>query len=157
MATKKILLCVDFSENSVPALDKAIEFAKVFEAELILLNVVGVFLPDAPGWQGGVPLDLTGVEQRLHEACRVRLEGIADIIREQVPRVTACARRGVPPAREIVRFAEEQEVDLIVMGTHGRTGFKHLILGSTAENVVRIAKCPVLTVRSGPQDERDAS
>lgn len=49
---------------------------------------------------------------------------------------------------EIVKFAEENSIDLIVLGTHGRTGFTHLIIGSTAENVVRMAKCPVLTVKS---------
>ena len=61
--------------------------------------------------------------------------------------VKTYSRIGVP-ANEIVRFAQEESIDLIVMGTHGWTGFRHLILGSTAENVVRTAMCPVLTVKS---------
>ncbi len=61
--------------------------------------------------------------------------------------IKTLSRIGIP-ANEIVRLVEEESIDLIVMGTHGWTGFKHLILGSTAENVVRTAKCPVLTVKS---------
>ncbi|MEW6349145.1 MAG: universal stress protein [Thermodesulfobacteriota bacterium] len=155
MPTKKIVLCTDFSENSIPAQERAIEYAKIFDAELVILHVVGMFLPNGPGWQGGVPLDLAGVEAHIREACKARLDAMADRIRVETPRVTAVARPGVPPAREVVRFAEEQDADLIIMGTHGWTGFKHLILGSTAENVVRTAKCPVLTVRSTVQETSD--
>jgi universal stress protein A len=155
MPTKKILLCVDFSENSIPAQKLAIEYTRIFGAELIILHVAGMFLPDCPGWQGGVPLDLGGVEQHIHLACKSRLDAMAAAIRQEVPVVSAFSRPGVPPARTIVRFAEEQGADLIVMGTHGWTGFRHLILGSTAENVVRTAKCPVLTVRSEVSETDD--
>ncbi len=155
MPTKKILLCTDFSDNSIPAQELAIEYAKIFDAELMILHVVGMFLPNGPGWQGGVPLDLAGVETHIREACKARLEAMADRIRLQIPGVTTFARPGVPPAREVVRFAEERHIDLIVMGTHGWTGFRHLILGSTAENVVRTAKCPVLTVRSTALESDD--
>jgi len=66
--------------------------------------------------------------------------------------VNTFSRMGIP-ANEIVRLADEESMELIVMGTHGWTGFKHLVLGSTAENVVRSANCPVLTVKSSAQAE----
>ena len=86
---------------------------------------------------------LKAVEESVEKGFRA----LVDEYRKIGSNVTTHSRVGVP-ANEIVRFAEQESVGLIVMGTHGWTGFKHLVLGSTAENVVRTAKCPVLTVKS---------
>jgi universal stress protein A len=144
---KKILVCTDFSENSVPARVLAIEFAKTFKAELILLHVVNSRLLGYPTFADRIPTDMALIQQNIEEGVTEELELLANDCKRDVPDVFAYSRSGAP-AEEIVRFADEESVDLIVMGTHGWTGVRHLILGSTAENVVRTANCPVLTVRA---------
>jgi len=94
-----------------------------------------------------VPVNVQEVLKAIEESVEKGFVALVEECKKTLPNVTTNSRIGVP-ANEIVRFANEQSVDLIVMGTHGWTGFKHLILGSTAENVVRTAKCPVLTVKS---------
>ena len=147
MLPKKILVCTDFSENSVPARVLAIEFARELKAELILLHVVNSRLLGYPTFADRVPLDMALVQQNIEEGVAEELELLAADSRREVTNVTAFSRSGAP-AEEIVRFADEESVDLIVMGTHGWAGVRHMILGSTAENVVRTANCPVLTVRA---------
>ncbi|MBM4328172.1 MAG: universal stress protein [Deltaproteobacteria bacterium] len=147
MAMKKILFCADFSENSVPARSKAVEFAKAFGAELLIVHVVNSRLLGYPSFENQLPVDLALLERNIQEGAQTELEGIAAECRKKLPSAHTFLLTGAP-AEEIVRFAEDQSVDVIVMGTHGWTGIRHLILGSTAENVVRTAKCPVLTVRS---------
>lgn len=147
MIPKRILLCTDFSENSVPAREHAIDYAVAFGASLSILHVVNSSRLGFPAFEVGVPFDLQeilkGIEESVKKAFEIMKEECGSSVRE----LRTCSRIGVP-ANEIVRFAEEESVDLIVMGTHGWTGFRHLILGSTAENVVRTATCPVLTVKS---------
>ncbi len=147
MLPRKILVCADFSENSVPARVLAIEFAKLFEAELILLHVVNSRLLGYPTFADRIPVDLALVQQNIEEGVTEELELLVNDCKRDVTDVAAYSRSGAP-AEEIVRFANEEFIDLIVMGTHGWAGVKHLILGSTAENVVRTANCPVLTVRA---------
>ncbi len=148
MATKRILFCTDFSENSVPARRLAVDYAKTFGAELFIVNVVYSRFLGYPGFEALVPVDMTLIEESLREGCNQQLQTLVDECNQEVENVKASLLTGLP-AEQIVRFANEQSIDLIVMGTHGWTGFKHLILGSTAENVLRTARCPVLTVR-GP-------
>jgi nucleotide-binding universal stress UspA family protein len=83
----------------------------------------------------------------IQDEVRKAFEEVELELETQLDNITTNSRVGVP-AVEINKFAEENSVDLIVMGTHGWTGIRHLILGSTAENVVRTSKCPVLTVKS---------
>ncbi len=147
MATKKILFATDFSENSAPARDRAIEYAKAFGAELLILHVVNSRLLGYPSFAERVPVDLALIEHNIREGAEQELEAMSADMGKEVKHVTTYHLTGAP-AEEIVTFADEYEVDLIVMGTHGWTGFKHLIVGSTAENVVRSAHCPVLTVRA---------
>lgn len=141
---KKVLCPVDFSVCSRQALTLATELAKRFEAELILLHVhelPGIPLPT------GEPL----LSSRMAAQAELQAEqGLSETKQEAIDlgaeRITTATRVG-SAATELTRFAEEKRCDLIVMGTHGRTGFKHALLGSVAEQVVRSAICPVLTVR----------
>lgn len=151
MATRKILFCTDFSDNSVPALLLSVEYAKAFRAELVVTHVVYSRFLGYPSFEAMVPVDMTLVEDSIREGCQQQLEAVAEECRRDVEQVQVRLLNGVP-ADQIVGLAEEECIDLIVMGTHGWTGFKHLILGSTAENVVRTANCPVVTVR-GPSSE----
>ena len=147
MRTRKILFAADFSENSAPARLRALEYAKAFGAELLVLHVVNSRLLGYPTFAERVPIDWALIERNIQEGVEQELQAISDQIGPEVKRVTTYHVAGAP-AEEIIRFADEYEVDLIVMGTHGWTGFRHLIVGSTAENVVRSAHCPVLTVRA---------
>jgi universal stress protein A len=146
MPTKKILFATDFSENSAPARERAIEYAKALGAELLIIHVVNSRLLGYPHFAETAPFDLAVIEKNIQEAVEEELQAISEQISVEVKRVTTYHVAGTP-SEEIVRFADEYDVDLIAMGTHGWTGFKHLIVGSTAENVVRSARCPVLTVR----------
>lgn len=146
MIPKKILLCTDFSENSVPARQYAVDFATAFGASLSILHVVNSSRLGFPAFEMGVPFDLQEIMKGVEESVKKAFDTIVEECKP-LQNVQTVSRIGVPSI-EITRFAEEESIDLIVMGTHGWTGFKHLILGSTAENVVRTAPCPVLTVKS---------
>jgi universal stress protein A len=140
----RILVPTDFSESADEAFAYALTLADQVGATLHLVHVFDD--PDAVGLYSGpyVPLP-----------AEMRADILADIRRELAARVTADAsRRGVTsevltgsPARTIVEGAKQQQCDLIVMGTHGRHGMAHLLLGSVAERVMRTAACPVLVVR----------
>ena len=155
MTTAKILFCTDFSENSIPARHRAVEYAEAFSAELCILHVVNASPLGYPIFEERIPVDMAQLQQDIQERVQEELDLVAQECREAHFSddfdVSACYRVA-DPAEGIVQFADEENVDLIVMGTHGWTGFKSLILGSTAENVVRTANCPVLTVRSKTPD-----
>lgn len=151
MRPKRILFCTDFSENSRPARGNAAAYAEAFGAELLILHVINSSQIGYPSLEESVPLDIREALEKIQESVDKALALVEGECRKLVERVEVYSRVGIP-TNEIVRFAQEQSVDLIVMGTHGWTGFKHLIVGSTAENVVRTAACPVLTVR-GPVDD----
>ena len=150
MLPKKILLCTDFSDNSKPARQHATDYAKAFEAELMLFHVINSSRIGFPLLEDGMPVDIRSALSDIQQSVEKALSLIATQCRKELAQVQTSVRIGTP-AWEIVRFAEEESIQLIVMGTHGWTGFKHLIMGSTAENVVRTARCPVLTVKSSSQ------
>lgn len=145
VAITKILCPTDLSEESRPALAMACEWAKQFGAELHLLHV-------AAGYSGSYPYlgppfnEAMSWETMIRQRARTALdewplpEGFAtlDVVRQL---------RSGSPSDHIVVYAKEAAINLIVMGTHGRSGISHLLLGSVAENVVRCAPCSVLTVR----------
>jgi nucleotide-binding universal stress UspA family protein len=141
----KILVPTDMSEFSEHALKYGCEFARRFQAELHLLNVVQdvVAMVPEPGMAFPAPGEYMRELQQASEESLNRLpdpqwvEGVT-VIRE--------VRVGTPFV-EIVRYARTGDIDLIVIGTHGRSGLAHVLLGSTAERVVRKAPCPVLSVR----------
>jgi nucleotide-binding universal stress UspA family protein len=145
---QRILAPTDFSEFGEAALRYATEFAARFGAELHLLNVVQspLYLVPDPTLLVGTAAELG---EQWGEAARKQLDKLA--LPVELPVVVRVVREGLPVV-EIVRYARENDVDLIVIGTHGRSGLAHVFLGSVAENVVRKAGCPVLTVRH-PQHE----
>jgi nucleotide-binding universal stress UspA family protein len=133
---KNILVAIDFDDASMTALTYGRTLARTFGARLHVLHVLeNSFLRAVANDPRHVE---SGVARRLEETLAA---GDADI--ESVPIV----RRSDSPADEVVNYARAEGIDLIVMGTHGRPGVAHFLMGSVAEKVVRTAPCPVLTVR----------
>jgi nucleotide-binding universal stress UspA family protein len=143
---RKILFCTDFSENSEAPRALAADYAKTFNASLAIAHVVQAWA-GFPTYEFRVPVDLHELTLQIQESVSADLEEMAKQCTPGVPEVTTYCKIG-SPAQEIVKLAKELNVDLIIMGTHGWTGFKHLLLGSVAENVLRLAACPVLVVKS---------
>ena len=144
MELSKVLCAVDFSEPSRAAIRYAADLARQYDAELELLHVYhvpGYAFPEGVVVAGPEVMNdlLTQIAESLEESRRFAITSGAT-------RVTTTSVQGTPWT-EIVRRAEERGHDLIVVGTHGRTGLTHVLLGSVAEKVVRRAPCPVLTVR----------
>lgn len=142
---KKILCPTDFSDTSKKALEYAIKFAKVFNAELEVLHVqldeaqvVAFYLPEAT---------LKNVEKELAESTKQQLEDFCNNFRHDLEKINYNKKiiKGVPHI-EIIEEAKAINADMIVIGTHGRSGFEHVLFGSTTEKVIRKAPCPVLTV-----------
>jgi len=145
VSIKSVLCPVDFSDSSEHALTYAIALTQSYDATLKLLHVVQPPLMSVPG-DPMVPEFSSDVMQDIAAASQRRLDEIAAKAREQVSDVEAEIATGSPFV-EIITFAKDQDVDLIVIGTHGRTGLAHVMIGSVAEKVVRKAPCPVLTVK----------
>jgi nucleotide-binding universal stress UspA family protein len=141
IALRKILVPHDFSETSEAAVRYAIALAHNFGAQLCLLHV-----SDKAKFEMATEFPL-GLDGTLEDAVRERLLRILTP-REQIEFKPTFELRSGSPAAEIVRYAKASDVDLIVMGTHGRGFVAHAVLGSVAEKVVRTAPCPVLTVRN---------
>ncbi len=141
---KRILLPTDFSEYSAAAITYACEFADRFKAELHLLHAVEVYPGTTPIFGGGLAVAPNVKETTAH--AEAELAKLLDPAWVNTHTVVHATVEG-PPFLAIVRYAREQDVDLIVMGTHGRAGLAHVMIGSVAEKVVRKAPCPVLTVR----------
>ncbi len=142
---KKVVHPTDFSDNSKEALQYAIAICEWHKAELILLHVCEVLEFAPPEYY----MDKDEASRQLQErvdAAKNELERIAGEHRKDGLHVTALVATGKPFV-EIIRTAKEQNADMIVLGTHGRTGLAHILIGSTAEKVVRKAPCPVLTIR----------
>jgi len=145
---RRILAPIDFSSASAAAASYAAELAKGFGAKVHVLHAweAPVYLrPDLTVWSGEVSATL-GDEIR-HSAERAMLEFFEKMKFEGDPSFTHEVRQGTP-YKTILAVAEAGSFDLLVMGTHGRTGLSHALLGSVAEKVVRHATCPVLTVRA---------
>jgi nucleotide-binding universal stress UspA family protein len=141
---KRILLPTDFSDHSAAATWYAYELATRFDADLHLLHTLEVHLSSTPGFVMGLALPQYVQESRA--AAEKALASVLDTQGATGRKVVRAVVEGSPKV-EIVRYARTQQIDLIVLATHGRSGLAHVIMGSVAENVVRIAPCPVLTVR----------
>jgi nucleotide-binding universal stress UspA family protein len=145
MNIKKILFATDFSECSNAALEVASRLAKEMGARLFIVHVNGIIdigVPAIPPGEPGDYYDAPWGHER-HEI-RERLNAVVPTVAD-VP-YEHCYMTGLPVAH-IISFAEREQVDLIVIGSHGRTGVSRLLMGSVAEGVVRKAKCPVLVVK----------
>jgi universal stress protein A len=148
---KKILCPTDFSDPSYEALKTANEMARQFSAELCVLHVVApipLVQPTIAPTGFNVPL----YQEELRKTAEKRLQETARKKVSKQIKVSLFVANG-EAANEIVRIAKEEHVDLIVISTHGLTGWRHLIFGSVAEKVVRLAPCAVLTVRASQQEE----
>jgi nucleotide-binding universal stress UspA family protein len=132
-----ILVPVDFSETSDAALHYAIEMGRVFGARLYLLHVPG---ETGEHFEANFPIGQFTTVGRERLANELASEESALLRPEYAIRIGT-------PVDEIIRYAGARDIDMIVMGTHGRTGVAHLLMGSVAEQVVRRAPCPVLLVR----------
>jgi len=153
MVPKTILFCADFSENSEPARQIATDYANAFGARLIIMHVIDSSgFPSYVDWVGD---ELGQILERMHASAEAQLEAVAKECAKSVKDVKTFCKVGLA-AREIVKFAAEESVDLIVVGTHGRTGVKHLVMGSIATSVLRMAHRPVLVVEA-PTDAGETS
>ncbi len=135
---KRILAATDFSDHSNEAMEYACSLSETFNAELHILHVLEMHASSTPVFAGGLALNPMVQESR--EAAEKAL--LDEAGGREAIRATAVG----PPFLEILRYAHDQEIDLIVMGTHGRSGLIHVLMGSVAERVVRKSSCPVLTV-----------
>ena len=141
---KRILFPTDFSECSKRAQEYACALADQFQAELHVLHVlqdVGLMLPDPAAGLSLPPNYLIEQKQMAERA----LDGLLSGEWTRGNRLFRATRMGSPFV-EIASYAKEKEIDLIVIGTHGRSAIMHVLLGSVAEKVVRKGPCPVLTV-----------
>jgi nucleotide-binding universal stress UspA family protein len=145
---KKILIPVDFSPHAAEATRVGADLAKRFGASVTLIYVYDPLAYAVP--DGFVMLPPPELD-KLFDAFRAQLASSERLALDAgAPRVETKLLQGFV-ASQIAEFASRGEFDLIVMGTHGRTGMQHLFLGSVAERVVRLASCPVLTVKPMPQ------
>jgi universal stress protein A len=137
IAVKNVLVTIDFDQHTETVLNYARTLARMFGGRLHVLHVTeNTFLrPTAMDSHALQASAVNQVSQRLTDADRQDLDA------------RAVVRTSDAPAEEIVEYARDEGIDLIVMGTHGRKAVAHLLLGSVAERVVRTAPCPVLTVR----------
>ena len=148
---RRILVTTDFSDTSIGALPPGIELAKHFDAELLLVHVLPVDTPtpwDVPPYAdfGVASIPLPEYEAQVKQEVERRLAMVVSQ-HAQGANVRTLVGRG-NAAAEIVRIATAENADLIVLATHGWTGWRHLVFGSVAEKVLREALCPVLSVRA---------
>lgn len=139
---RRILFPTDFSEGAARAFPRAVTLADEHDAELHLLNVTGSHGETEPS----LPVSRSTLHEWLGAPVRTHgsdLDALS-IVQNQV--------EGDAPPEEITTYVEAQEIDLVVMGTHGRRGAQRLLLGSVTEEVVRKASCPVLTVRTDAEE-----
>jgi universal stress protein A len=137
MTVKSILVPTDFSKPSDAAVQYATGMALALGAQLYLVHVPG---KTGEHFEANFPVGQFETAARERLGTLVAPDDLARLRPEYALRIGA-------PAEEIVRYADARDVDLIIMGTHGRSGVAHLLLGSVAEQVVRTAPCPVLLVR----------
>jgi len=146
IALKKILVATDFSEPSDAALAYGRELARTFGASLTVLHIVDNILTRAYGTDGVVLAD-PELQREIETSAQRQVDALLfDEDRKMFGAVGHVITSNSPSAA-IVTYARDASVDLIVMGTHGRGAIAQLLMGSVAERVVRVAPCPVLTVR----------
>ena len=151
IAITNILVATDFSEASDKALSYGKELARKFSARLHVIHVVGVVTPDMTGAAGYVP-DLGSVQTDLEETADRQLAALVSDEDRQGLKAKIWRTTSNSPASAITAYAKDETIDLVVMGTHGRSAVARWILGSVADKVVRTAPCPVLTVRHPEHD-----
>jgi universal stress protein A len=141
---QKILVPTDFSIPAEKALKYAIPFARQLGATITLVHIV-----DGDRYPSFVPMELERkrILQSLSEYAETQMKKLEQRYASEAPMARKSIVRTGKPYEEVVKVASQMKADMIIMATHGYTGLKHTLLGSTAERVVRHARCPVLTVR----------
>jgi universal stress protein A len=160
LSLNRILFATDFSESAGTAREMARLLSSRFESELHMLHVVSDLSLQVPEFGMGLSFpsfaDATAEHRReMKERTEASLDAEVDPAWLNDHPVITAVRFGTP-FLEIIRYAREHDIDLIVLGSHGRTGIAHVLLGSVAERVVRKAPCPVLTVRPTNDSDEDA-
>ncbi len=150
---RRILVPVDFSACSRAALEHAAMLAKSFNATIDLLYVWEAPAFVAPEAMVGAAGTTQTLAQLASDQAEVAMREFAAQAREEGIEIAATRVEQGDPAHTIVELAERENYDLIAMGTHGRSGFAHFLLGSVAEKVVRRAARPVLTVRTAESED----
>ena len=144
MQIKTILFPTDFSNGARAAMDHAISLAKDYNAKLILLYVIQDI--SIAEWYIPSSISVTDLVEDMQKSAWNEMNKWNTEVSAKVKDVEKMVVRGVPFV-EIIKTAKNKNADLVVIGTHGRTGIDHMLFGSTAEKVVRKSPCPVLTVR----------
>jgi len=152
LTIQKILFPTDFSNASTAALGHAVMLAENFSAELTLFHVA---VDERHMQQAHFP-ELEKAGDELEEMIEEQLAEITGAARPRRLAVKRVVRQNPEPVEEIAKYSAGENFDLLVMGTHGRTGMAHLLMGSIAESLVRVAPCPVLTVREHMEKEEVA-
>ncbi|NLV24128.1 MAG: universal stress protein [Deltaproteobacteria bacterium] len=141
---KTIVFATDFSENSDYAFEYAFSIAQKYQARLVLLHVVseplsfnGFYVPH---------ISFEKLEEELREGAKRMMDRFCQVHLKEYGNYESHILRGLP-FEQIIKKAEDVQADMILLGTHGRTGLDHVIFGSTAEKVVRKSPIPVMTIR----------
>jgi nucleotide-binding universal stress UspA family protein len=143
MKIKKILFPTDFSRCAEQALAHAVFLAEKYDAEIHLLHVITLF-EDQPNV---VNEEIGETEEMVRKLEDIAERQLNKAVESDDMKMVTSVKRGISTAPIILEYASDNNIDLIVMGTHGRRGLGHLLLGSIAEEVVRMAECPVFTIR----------
>ena len=145
---KKIVYPVDFSDYAEEILEYAVAMTKKFDAELHLIHVIPNLNYFTPYESFLTPENLVAIEQNIEKDVAEDFDKLTKDLDIPVKRVV---KTGVT-FLEIIDYVKEEGIELVVMGTHGRTGIEHILIGGVAEKVVRKSPCPVLTIR--PRDKK---
>ncbi len=143
-AVRTILVPIDFSSHSTRALETAVGLAKTFGAEIHLLHCYSLNLGAVSSYSLAIPENF---DRDVCLSAQAKLDASVEKVQADGIEVSSDVTQG-SPGEAISSIAEDIGADLIVMGTRGLTGLKHVLLGSIAERTIRIAPCPVLTVKA---------
>jgi nucleotide-binding universal stress UspA family protein len=146
LTIKNVLVATDFSACSQTALTYGRALARQFGAYLHVLHAVEPSMSDGTNAIGYVGL-IPELQTALEDAERARLEDLVTPDDRRTLHATVSLQTLDTPAHAVVEYARTHAIDLIVIGTHGRHGLAHVVMGSVAEKVIRTAPCPVLTVK----------
>lgn len=147
IAFQNILVATDFSEPSEAALQYGMALARQFSAKLHVLHVVDD-LAAHPSSVPGLAPDTGALQTELEANARANLDSLMPEPDRSEVRAHPAITVSASPGQAILAYARDMTADLIIVGTHGRRGFAHFVLGSVAQHVSRLAECPVLTVRA---------
>jgi len=148
---KKILCPTDFSDPSNEALKIANELARHFSSEVILLHVVRP-MSSSVTTEPHTGFDIFAHQESIKESAQKSLENVKRKRLAKAGKVSSVIIEG-EPAEEIIKAAGDEKVNLIVIATHGRSGWQRFVFGSVAEKVIRLSTCAVLTIRAPREDE----